>query len=363
MTVEEEIGRIEEEIRRTPYNKATQKHIGILKSKLARLREEQARRLRGKAGLGYGIRKSGDATVVIVGFPSVGKSSLLNRITSADSRVADFDFTTLNVIPGVMEYNSAKIQVLDVPGVIEGVSEGKGRGREVLSVVRIADLLILLADCRKPEQIGIIQRELQKAGFRLNQKPPDVSIQKRFGGGIDIATSQKFRNLDKATIRSILQELRVLNAEVVIREDITPDQLIDCVVHNRVYVPSLSVLNKTDLPPKGELAFLRKRYPDALFISAGKGKNIQALKERVWKGLGLMRIYLKRVGREPDMKEPIVMPKGSTVKDAAEKIHRQAFGSRLKYARIWGKTARFPGQRRGVETILQDRDIVEFHTS
>lgn len=363
MTVEEEIKRIEEEIRKTPYNKATQKHIGILKSKIARLREEQARRMKGKAGLGYGIRKSGDATAVIVGFPSVGKSSLLNRITSAESRVGDFDFTTLNVIPGMMEYNSAKIQVLDVPGVIEGVSEGKGRGREVLSVVRIADILIIVIDCRKPEQIGIIEREFHKSGFRLNQEPPDISIQKRFGGGIDIATSPKFRNMTESTIKSILQEFKILNAEVVVREDVTPDQLIDCIMHNRVYIPSVTVLNKTDMLPRGELAFLKKRYPDAILISAERGENIAPLKERIWKGVGLMRIYLKRVGKEPDMKEPVVMPKGSTVKDVAEKIHRQVFGSKIRYARIWGKTARFPGQKRGIETILQDRDIVELHTA
>lgn len=360
MTVEEEIGRIEEEIRRTPYNKATQKHIGILKSRLARLREEQARRLKGRAGLGYGIRKSGDATAVIAGFPSAGKSSLLNRLTNAESRVGDFDFTTLSVIPGVMEYNSARIQMLDVPGLIEGVSEGKGRGREVLSVVRIADLLLVVIDSQKPEQAGIIRRELYKAGFRLNQGPPDVSIQKRFGGGIDVATSQRFR-ISRETIRSIVQEFGILNAEVVVREDVTPDQLIDCMVHSRVYVPAIFAFNKTDLLEKGELESLKKRHPEGVFISAERGHNLPELRERVWKGLGLMRIYMKRAGKEPDMSEPLIMPRGSTVRDAAEKIHRQVFGSRLKYARIWGKTARFPGQRRGAEAILQDRDVVELH--
>jgi small GTP-binding protein len=360
MTVEEEIRRIEEELARTKYNKATQKHIGILKSKLAKLREEQQKLSKGKAGLGYGVRKSGDATVIIVGFPSVGKSSLLNRITRADSRVGDYDFTTLEVIPGVLEHNGARIQVLDIPGVIEGVSGGKGRGREVLSVARNADLLLILVDATREAQLDVIRKELQEAGFRINQRPPDVAITKRIGGGIDVTTSDGFR-LSKETIKSILMEFKVHNADVVVREDVAEEQLIDCLMRNRVYIPAVVAFNKTDLLPEGGLAFLRKRYPDALFVSAARSEGLDSLKEAIWRGLGLMRIYLKRIGREPDMREPFIMRRGSTVKDIADSIHKRVFGERVRYARIWGRTAKFPGQKRGIETRLQDGDIVELH--
>ena len=123
MGIEDKIKSIEEEIQKTPYNKATSHHIGKLKAKLSRLKEESLQRSSGGSkGQGFHIKKSGDATVVLVGFPSVGKSTLLNEITNAESKVGAYQFTTLDIVPGVMEYKNAKIQVFDIPGIITGAS-------------------------------------------------------------------------------------------------------------------------------------------------------------------------------------------------------------------------------------------------
>jgi ribosome-interacting GTPase 1 len=128
MGLEDEIEAIREEIRETPYNKSTEAHIGRLKSKLAEKKEQLERQSSSGGGAGYAVQKTGDATVALVGFPSVGKSTLLNALTNADSEVGAYEFTTLSVNPGMLQYRGANIQLLDVPGLIEGAAGGRGRG-------------------------------------------------------------------------------------------------------------------------------------------------------------------------------------------------------------------------------------------
>ena len=355
----EEIERIEEEIRKTPYNKATQKHIGMLKAKLAKLRASEESK-GGKRGAGYSVRKSGDATVILVGFPSVGKSTLLNSITRADSKIAEYEFTTLNVIPGVLEFNSAKIQILDIPGIIEGVASGKGRGKEILSVVRSADLILIMVDPKTIDKVGGMKKELYDAGFRLDQKKPDVRIEKRNTGGLRIEATKKLK-LKKETIRSIFNEFSIYNAEILIRGNINEDQLIDCIIKNRAYVKSIVIVNKMDILPGSELREIKNKHKDYIFISAKNKENLEKVKENIWNKLELMRVYMKRIGKEPDLKEPLIIKKGSNVLDVANKIHNVAFGENVEYARIWGPSARFEGQKKGVNHILKDKDIVELH--
>lgn len=355
MSKEDEIKSIEEEIRRTKYNKATQYHIGQLKAKIARLKEEASVKKTGKTGKAYSIRKSGDATVLLVGFPSVGKSTLLNRITSADSKIGDYEFTTLDVIPGVMIYNSAQIQVLDIPGLVSGAASGRGRGKEILSVVRSADIIVIIID--KLEQLKIIEREMYDSGFRLNEKEPNVIIKKTDRGGVKVSSTVKLKRIDKKMVKVVINERGIHNAEVLIREDLTLDRLIDATSKNRVYVRSLVVYNKIDLLPEEKRNSLPKGI---LRVSSLKGEGIDLLKERIWNSLELMRIYLKRIGKPPDMDEPLIIKKGSKVSEVAERIHKD-FEINLEYARIWGPSARFDGQKIGVGRKLQDGDIIELH--
>ncbi|MES1912363.1 MAG: GTP-binding protein, partial [Cercozoa sp. M6MM] len=160
------IKEIEDEMARTQKNKATAGHLGRLKAKLAKLKREDleaaSKSSGGGGGEGFDVSKSGDARVGMIGFPSVGKSTLLTKITGTESESADYEFTTLTAIPGTFQYKGCNLQLLDLPGIIEGAKDGKGRGRQVIGAARTCDLILIVLDASKPMQHKkIIEDELE----------------------------------------------------------------------------------------------------------------------------------------------------------------------------------------------------------
>ncbi|MBW3015216.1 GTP-binding protein [Candidatus Woesearchaeota archaeon] len=361
MSTSDKIRELEKELSTTKYNKRTQHHIGLVKAKIRMLKEKQESRSRsGPKFEGYTVKKSGDASVILIGFPSVGKSTLLNALTGANSQVGAYDFTTLDVVPGILEYNEAKIQILDVPGIVKGAASGKGRGKEVLSVMRNADLVLMLVDALHPEHYRVIKKEVYDSHLRLNQKRPDVTITKTEKGGIDLGTTCKLTKLTKETIKAILQEFRINNARVVIREDITPDQLIDVIEKNKIYIPGITILTKIDLIPSLQLAKLKKDIRPDLAISSQQKIGIEQLKDLIFNKLNFMRVYTKEVGKKADLTDPLIIAKSSTIRDVCRKLHKD-FEVKFRFARVWGNSAKFPGQKLSLNHVLKDKDIVEIH--
>ncbi len=356
MTIEEEIRTIQEEMDKTQKNKATEHHMGRLKAKMARLKDDLIRKaIAGKGGgsEGYSVKKSGDATVTLVGFPSVGKSTLINKLTDANSEVGAYEFTTLDVIPGVMEYKQAKIQILDLPGLVKGASVGRGRGREVISVIRGCDLILMIIDVFNYQHIKVLEDELYDAGIRINQCPPDVTVTKLIKGGVTITSTVEL-SLDHDTIKTILGEYKMHNALVNIREDITADQLIDVVRGNRVYIPSLMVINKIDLVDKDHIKMFPK---DSVKISADMELNLDVLRDEIYDRLGFINIYLKPQGEAADMEEPLIMRDGCDIGDVCDRLHKD-FKRKFRYARVWGDSAKHAGQRVGLDHCLADGDLL-----
>ncbi|MFH0860944.1 MAG: GTP-binding protein [Candidatus Altiarchaeota archaeon] len=356
VSAEEKIKQIEEEISSTPYNKASQHHIGKLKAKLAQLREKTENAKKGGGGYGFGLKKEGDATAVLVGFPSVGKSTLLNKLTNAESRVAAYEFTTLDVIPGMMEHQKVKVQILDLPGVISGASIGKGRGREALSIVRNADLVLIMVDVMSPGRFYDIEKELYNVGVRMNQNPPKIRIEKTSKGGI-LVTSTIKNNLEKATVSAILSAYGIHNANVTMYENVDEDTLIDHMMGNRVYVPSLTIVNKIDRAPEEQAHAIAAKLPDCVLISADSNRNLEVLKDRIIEKLSFIRVYMRPQGGEPDYKEPLIIREGATINDLCEKLHT-SFRKKLRYALIWGLSVKHDGQRKGPTHRLRDGDVV-----
>ena len=354
------IKELEDLITNSQYNKRTQKAIGMYKAQLAKLKEkEESRGGKGKTE-GYSVRKTGDGTVVLLGFPSSGKSTLLNGITDAESEVGAYAFTTLTVVPGTLDYKHAKIQVLDVPGIVKGAASGKGRGTEVLAVLRNADLIIILVDVNYPEHYDVLVKEIRETGIRINQEIPDVKIKKTSKDGLKISKTVRLTNLNKETLSAILREFKINNADVVIRSKINVDDFIDCIEANKKYIPAITVVNKIDSVPLNIANKVAKRVKADLMISAQKLEHLDELKELIFQKLNLMRIYMKELRKEFDMNIPLIIENRSSINDVCNKLHID-FSKKFKFARVWGHSAKFPGQKLSLRHVLFDGDVLEIH--
>ena len=368
MGLEEEIEELREEIAETPYNKSTEAHIGRLKAKLAEKKEELENQSSAGGGDGYAVEKTGDATVALVGFPSVGKSTLLNALTNAESETGEYEFTTLGVTPGMLQYRGANVQLLDVPGLIEGAAEGRGGGQAVLSVVRTADLVVFLLSVFEIQQYDRLREELWNNKVRLDQDPPRVTVRRKHKDGITVNSSVDLA-LDEETITQVMRERGFVNAEVTVGEHVDIDRLVDGVMDNREYLPSIVAVNKTDLidpdykPTVDEQLRERDIDPEeAVFISAEAERGLDALKERIWEELGLIRVYMDKPGRGVDYDEPLILREGQAVGDACEKLGGP-FQERFRFARVSGPSAKHDKQQVGRDHALADEDVLRILTT
>lgn len=357
----EKIAAIEAEMAKTQRNKATAQHLGLLKARLAKLRRELLTPKSGGGGPGEGfdVAKTGDARIGFVGFPSVGKSTLLTTLAGVYSEVASYEFTTLTTVPGCIRYKGAKIQLLDLPGIIEGAKDGKGRGRQVIAVARTCSLIFIVLDVLKPLQHKkIIQRELEGFGIRLNKQPPNIGFRKKDKGGVNLQTIVPQSELDLDMVKSILSEYKIHNADVTLRYDATADDLIDVIEGNRSYIPCIYLLNKIDQISIEELDIIYK-IPHCVPISAHHKWNFDDLLEKIWSYLALVRIYTKPKGQLPDYTAPVVLQEGKTsIEHFCDNIHKSIMTS-FKCALVWGASVKHQPQKVGKEHELVDEDVVQ----
>jgi small GTP-binding protein len=363
MGIVEKIAEIEREIARTQKNKATEYHLGLLKAKLAKYRQEllEPKGTGGSGkGEGFDVQKTGDARVALIGFPSVGKSTFLSTVTKTESVAASYEFTTLTCIPGVIYHEGARIQLLDLPGIIEGASSGKGRGRQVIAVAKTADLVLMMLDAKKGEQQKILlERELEAVGIRLNKERPRIYLKRKAGGGVKVNHTVPLTKCDEKLIMTVLHEYKIFNADVIFHDDYTVDEFIDVIQGSRVYIRCLYTYNKIDHLTIKQVDKLA-RQPHSVVISCELNLNIDYLIETIWDYLALIRVYLKKPGNAPDLgqEDGLILHGDSTIESACHQIHR-TLAANFRYAIVWGTSTKFSPQRVGITHVLHHEDVVQ----
>ena len=379
VSIEERIAELKDRLRNTTPNKATMRSICQIKAQIAKLEQRQQDRIFGGVGKssggdGFDVRKTGDSNVSLIGFPSVGKSTLLNKLTNATSKVAAYEFTTLDAIPGLMEYKHARIMIIDLPGIIKDASKGKGFGRRILAVAKTSNLILIMLDIwNMPHmQYYTIIEELYNIGIRLDRFPPLISISLLKSGGIALNSTVPLTDITLEMAREIAHEFHIVNAQIICHQNITPADLIGHLSGNCAYIPSLGVCNKMDISTEEQEQFLEQLEREGrqiIRISAQTGMNLDLLKDEIFRKLDLIRIYLKPKGSRADLIEPLIVPRGSDVKFVAGRIHRD-FVDRFRYAFVQHATKEeedvLPTVERrkwkvGLDYVLHDFDILQIN--
>lgn len=303
---EEKIALLEELLSVIPKHKGTDHLRADLRRRLSKLKAaSQSGKSSGKQASIYRIDREGAGQVVVIGPPNVGKSALVAALTNVSPEVADYPYTTRIPIPGMMPVEDIRVQLIDTPSLNKDFAEPA-----LLDLIRRSDLVLLVIDLQADP---IQQLEDTIALLEKNRIVP-AHRQDRYTG------------LRRPTI-----------------------------------LPVLVVVNKDDDESwDGDFEALQELLGNEwsmIPVSAATGRNFDALKRAVFEGLGIIRIYSKPPGKEPDLSAPFVMKKGSTVEEFAGNVH-QDFVKNLKSARVWG-SAQYDGQMVSRDYVLQDGDIVE----
>lgn len=295
-----------------PKHKGTDKLQADMKAKISQLKKQLETGPVGKHGAAQVktfdyIEREGAAQIILIGPPNSGKSSLLESLTHAKPLVADYPYTTREPLTGMMEYETVQLQLIDTPPISEELFENY-----LTNLVRLADTVVLVADLAAPKMLE-----------------------------------------DLNFIIKLLEEKRII---------LKPESAPDPEDHRLLGKRTVICAHKEYEDESGsQFKLLQKRFPECRIVKTSilDENSLTDFKKAVFDSLGIMRVYTKRIGAEVEYKDPIILPIGGTVEQAATTLHKD-FAAKLKFARVWGQ-GKFDGLRVHNEYVLSDKDVVEFH--
>jgi len=319
-TAEEKLACLEEMFTTLPKHKGTEKMQADIKTRISKLKKEMSGPSKGGAKRAdwFHVEKQGAGQVVVLGAPNCGKSALVRELTGLHAEVAPYPFTTTQPAAGMMEFEGIQIQLVDTPPVAPDSPAW------LFHIMRTADVLVWMLDLSD-----------------------DALLE---------TTEQTQALLDKAHIALASPKSEVQSPDAPPSGTPTPDSPLP--TPKKV----LRLGSKADdAQAMDRLAILRELIGDVevLPISAEHHTGLEELKRRLFAMLEIIRVYTKKPGKPVELRDPVILPIGATVTDAAYHLHKD-FAQNLQFARLWNSSG-YDGQRVERGHVLQDKDILEFH--
>ncbi len=343
-----------------PKHKGGESLMSEINTKIAKLKAEMEKEKTIAAKRGGGnalsVKKEGAAQLVLVGLPNAGKTTFFNSLTGLTATVGDYEFTTTLPEVGMMDFKHAKIQIVDLPALVEGSNEGKFNGAQILAVIRNADALVIVIDGRTPlSHYATLKKELNAAGILIGKHKPKIKITNSPFPGISIA-GKPFLKIKEEELVEYLKGNGMYNAQVILREPLDFNVLAQVLDDSIVYKRMAIVF--THAKPK-ELFPLGEDVPQMVVEKEITKEDLEKIKDQLFVVLEKVYVYTKKPGDPPAMHQPLVVDAGSTVMDVARDVHKE-LAEKVKYAKIWG-SAKFDGQRVALDYEVKNGDVVEFN--
>jgi len=337
-TPEEKLAALLEMQTHMPKHKGAEKLRADLNRKVSELKSELERQKAGSAKKGSGspsmyVKKDGTGQIVIVGLPNSGKSWLLNKIVG--KKIAEetpYPFATTEPVPAMFEYDGALVQLVELPALIEGSSDGKAQGKEIIGVIRNADAVLFTVNSE--EQKRVLLNEMEKSYVYINRTRPPIVVKGSSFPGVQIS-GKEFLKFAPLQLELYLKNSGHINCQVLISGPIN----------------SLSEV--------AEAMNEKINYKRAVFVNPYEVNDhaLVDLKDQLFLLLDKILVFTKKPGEEADLNDPIALSRDSTVGELAKILHKD-FAKNLKFAKVWGST-KFAGQRVGPDYILKNKDVVE----
>lgn len=308
-STQEKIACLEEMITLLPKHKGTEKMHADLKSRLAKLRKQGESKGAGPARRGpdISIEREGAGQVLLLGPPNAGKSALVATVSNAPVEVTDYPFATHKPVPGAMLYEDVRIQLVDMPSISPDFVDPN-----LPQLARMADAALICIDLGSPDC-------LDHADWVVDTlRDERITL---VGGTVSDAPKTGFKKLPHRFVGTKADHPDAQAALELLAEATGGEPIMPVSIHDEALL----------------VRFRRMCFD--LF--------------------GIVRVYSKAPGKEPDKRVPFCLPVGSTLLDFAERVHRD-FRDRLAFARVWGED-KFDGQRVAKDYVLLDRDVIELH--
>jgi uncharacterized protein len=307
-TDEERLDCLQNMLATIPKHKGTDKMQADIKRKISKIKEKMEQHAKAKKGISYHVKTEGAGQIAVVGVPNAGKSQLVSRLTNTHLEIAPYPFTTREPFPAMMPYLDIRVQLVDLPPV-----SSEHTDFWVYEVIKAADAVLAVIDITAADPVG-----------QFNE------------------------------VKNLLEEKKIL---------IEYSGNFEEMPRGAKLLKSLIAATHSEEDAGGDLAMLFKELSrttlNVIPVAANEDSGIETLRKNVYDLLDVIRIYSKPPGKPIDEGEPYTVPKGSTLIQFAEHVHKD-FVMKLRFARCWG-SARFDGQTIPHEHILQDGDVIELH--